>query len=171
MKKDFDVIIIGGGPAGYSAALYTVRSGFSTLVIEKMAAGGQMNETTQIDNYPGFEDGIDGFSLGMKMQSGAMRFGAETRYAEVKSVELHGSVKKIETDDGIYTAKAVIIATGAGHKHLGVAHESELVGRGKDGSVVYKDFQLEQLKSIKANTDDEKLTKDELEIAKSFRED
>lgn len=130
MKKDFDVIIIGGGPAGYSAALYTVRSGFSTLVIEKMAAGGQMNETTQIDNYPGFEDGIDGFSLGMKMQSGAMRFGAETRYAEVKSVELHGSVKKIETDDGIYTAKAVIIATGAGHKHLGVAHESELVGRG-----------------------------------------
>ena len=130
MKKDFDVIIIGGGPAGYTAALYTVRSGFSTLVIEKMAAGGQMNETTQIDNYPGFDEGIDGFSLGMKMQSGAARFGAETKYAEVKAVQLQDKVKKIETDDGVYTAKAVIIATGAGHKHLGVEYESELVGKG-----------------------------------------
>lgn len=130
MKKAYDVIIIGGGPAGYTAALYTVRSGFSTLVIEKMAAGGQMNETTQIDNYPGFDDGIDGFSLGMKMQSGAQRFGAETKYGEVRSVDLRGDVKTIETDDGVYTAKAVIIATGAGHKHLGLAHESELVGKG-----------------------------------------
>ena len=130
MKRDFDVIVIGGGPAGYTAALYTVRSGFSTLVIEKMAAGGQMNETTQIDNYPGFDEGIDGFSLGMKMQNGAARFGVETKYAEVKSVQLRGKVKTIETDDDIYTAKTVIIATGAGHKHLGVEHESELVGRG-----------------------------------------
>lgn len=130
MNRNFDVIIIGGGPAGYSAALYTVRSGFSTLIIEKMAPGGQMNETTQIDNYPGFDEGIDGFSLGMKMQSGAQRFGAQTKYAEVKSVQLHGKIKQIETDDGVYTARAVIIATGAGHKHLGVAHEAELVGRG-----------------------------------------
>ena len=130
MKKDFDVIIIGGGPGGYSAALYAVRSGFSTLLIEKMAAGGQMNETTQIDNYPGFDLGIDGFSLGMKMKNGAERFGAETKNAEVKAVQLHGKVKHIETDDGAYTAKAVIIATGAGHKHLGIEHEEELVGRG-----------------------------------------
>ena len=118
MKNLYDVIIIGGGPAGYTAALYTVRSGFSTLVIEKMAAGGQMNETIQIDNFPGFDEGIDGFSLGMKMQSGAQRFGAETKYAQVLSVQLHGDVKTVETDDGIYMAKAVIIATGAGHKHL-----------------------------------------------------
>ena len=130
MKNLYDVIIIGGGPAGYTAALYTVRSGFSTLVIEKMAAGGQMNETIQIDNFPGFDEGIDGFSLGMKMQRGAQRFGAETKYAQVLSVQLHGDVKTIETDDGIYMAKAVIIATGAGHKHLGLAREQELVGRG-----------------------------------------
>lgn len=130
MKNLYDVIIIGGGPAGYTAALYTVRSGFSTLVIEKMAAGGQMNETTQIDNFPGFDEGIDGFSLGMKMQSGAERFGAETINAQVLSVQLHGDIKVIETDDGIYSARAVIIATGAGHKHLGLEKEQELVGKG-----------------------------------------
>ena len=130
MKKEYDVIVIGGGPAGYAAALYTVRSGFSTLVMERMAAGGQMNETVQIDNYPGFDDGIDGFSLGMKMQNGAMRFGAETKYTEVRAVRLQGPVKEIETDDGCYRAKAVVIATGAGHKHLGLEQESELVGKG-----------------------------------------
>ena len=130
MKDLYDVIIIGGGPAGYTAALYTVRSGFSTLVIEKMAAGGQMNETTQLDNVPGFDEGIDGFSLGMKMQRSAERFGAETKNAQVVSVQLQGAIKEIKTDDGIYMARAVIIATGAGHRHLELENEQDLVGRG-----------------------------------------
>ena len=130
MDRNYDVIIIGGGPAGYAAALYTVRSGFSTLVIEKMAAGGQMNETVQIDNYPGFDSGIDGFSLGMKIQNGAVRFGAETKYAEVTSVELRSAIKQVVTDEGTYMAKTVIVATGASHKHLGLANEWELTGKG-----------------------------------------
>lgn len=130
MKNNYDVIVIGGGPAGYTAALYTVRAGLSTLVIEKLYAGGQINETTQIDNYPGFPDGIDGFTLGQKLQQGAQRFGAETKNTEVVAVKLQGSEKVVETLDGIYRARAVVVATGAGHKHLGLAKEQELVGKG-----------------------------------------
>ena len=129
MKK-YDVIVIGGGPAGYTAALYTARAGLSTLVIEKLYAGGQMTQTHQIDNYPGFHEGIDGFTLGMNMQLGAQRFGAEVVNAEVLSVQLKGAEKQIETNEGLFLAKTVVIATGAGHKHLGVEKESELVGRG-----------------------------------------
>ena len=130
MKNNYDVIVIGGGPAGYTAALYTVRAGLSTLVIEKLYAGGQINETTQIDNYPGFPEGIDGFTLGQKLQQGAQRFGAETKNTEVVEVKLQGNEKIVETLDGIYRARAVVIATGAGHKHLGLNQEQELVGKG-----------------------------------------
>ena len=83
MKRIYDMIVIGGGPGGYTAALYAARSGLDTLVLEKLSAGGQMALTTQIDNYPGFEEGIDGFTLGEKMQAGAERFGAQTEYAQV----------------------------------------------------------------------------------------
>lgn len=126
----YDIIIIGGGPAGYTAALYTARAGLSTMVIEKLYAGGQMTETMQIDNYPGFSEGIDGITLGMQMQAGASRFGAETRNEEVLSVELTGAEKTVTTSGGTYRAKAVIIATGASHRPLGVENEKELTGRG-----------------------------------------
>ena len=78
MSHIYDTVILGGGPAGYTAALYAARAGFDTLLVEQMAAGGQMTLTGDIDNYPGFEEGIDGFTLGMKMQQGAERFGAKT---------------------------------------------------------------------------------------------
>lgn len=130
MENRYDVIIIGGGPGGYTAAMYSARAGFSTLVIEKMSVGGQMTETTQIDNYPGFEEGIDGFTLGMKMQAGAERFGAETLYGEVLSVRLEEKEKLVETTEGSFLASAVILATGAGHKHLGLENEEALIGRG-----------------------------------------
>ncbi len=130
MKEIYDVIILGGGPAGYSAALYTARAGFDTLVIEKMSAGGQMTLTGDIDNYPGFPEGVDGFTLGMNMQLGAERFGTKTEYAEVSAVELLGEVKKIITASGEYFAKTVIIATGANPRELGISGEAELTGRG-----------------------------------------
>lgn len=126
----YDTIIIGGGPAGYAAALYAVRAGLETLVLEKFSAGGQMTQTQQIDNYPGFEEGVDGFTLGFKMQQGAERFGSKTVQTEVLSVDLEATPKKVVSDAGEFFAKTVIIATGADHKHLGVAEEEALVGRG-----------------------------------------
>ena len=94
-KKIYDVVIIGGGPAGYTAALYAVRAGLDTVVLEKFSAGGQMTQTQQIDNYPGFHEGIDGFTLGFNMQQGAERFGAETKRADVLSVKLKEKIKEI----------------------------------------------------------------------------
>ena len=129
-QKIFDVIIIGGGPAGYTCALYTTRAGLDTLVLEKFSAGGQMTETTLIENYPGFDEGIDGFSLGFKMQQGAEKFGAQTLQTEVIETDLTANPKRITTDSGEYYAKTVVIATGASHKHLGVEKEESLIGRG-----------------------------------------
>ena len=130
MEHIYDMIIIGGGPAGYTAALYASRAGLDTLVLEKYSAGGQMAITDIIDNYPGFEEGIDGFTLGMKMQSCAERFGAETKLGEVISAELVGEIKTINTFEGSYKTRTVVIATGADPRELGIAGERELVGRG-----------------------------------------
>lgn len=130
MGKIYDVIVIGGGPAGYTSAIYTTRAGFDTLVVEKFSAGGQMTQTSQIDNYPGFPDGVDGFDLGSKMQQGAERFGAKTFQAEVIDVDLKDKIKKITTPDRILLARSVIVATGAEHRHLGLENEEELIGRG-----------------------------------------
>lgn len=130
MDKQYDVIIIGGGPAGYTAALYAVRAGLKTIVLEKLSAGGQIALTSQVDNYPGFEDGIDGFELGEKMQLGAERFGAETELAEVYGMNLEGAIKEVDTSEGIYYGRTVILATGAVPKELGIPKEQSLVGRG-----------------------------------------
>lgn len=129
-NKICDTIIIGGGPAGYTAALYAVRAGLDTLVLEKFSAGGQMTQTQQIDNYPGYEEGIDGFTLGYKMQQSAERFGSKTIQTEVLSVDLKVSPKKVTTDMGDFFAKTVIIATGADHRHLGIEDEEKLIGKG-----------------------------------------
>lgn len=126
----FDMIIIGGGPAGYTAALYAARAGFDTLVLERLSAGGQMALTHQIDNYPGFEDGIDGFSLADKMKKQAERFGAKSKTAEVFRLDLTAEPKRIETASEIFLSRTVVLATGANPRELGVEKESELVGRG-----------------------------------------
>lgn len=128
--KIYDTIIIGGGPAGYAAALFAVRAGLKTLVLEKFSAGGQMAQTNQIDNYPGFENGIEGFSLGHKMKQGAERFGVKSLQKTVFSVDFEPKIKKITTDSGDFYAKTVIIATGAKHKHLGLENEENLIGKG-----------------------------------------
>ena len=86
MGRIYDVVIVGGGPGGYTAALYAARAGLDTLVLEKLSAGGQMALSEQIDNYPGFEEGIDGFTLGERMRRGAEKFGAQTKIAEVLSL-------------------------------------------------------------------------------------
>lgn len=130
MDQIYDIIILGGGAAGYTAAMYAVRGGHSVLVIEKMTPGGQMATTDTIDNYPGYPDGIDGFTLGMQMQKGAERYGAETAYAEVLSVDLKEDIKTVRTDSGEYCGKAVIIATGASPKKLGLEGEEQLTGQG-----------------------------------------
>ena len=130
MERIHDMIIIGGGPAGYTSALYAARAGLDVVVIERMSAGGQMAVTDTIDNYSGFAEGIPGWELGMKMQAGAERFGAVTKYAEVKSLELSGAVKKVETASETLLAKTVVIATGAGPRELGIEREGEFVSRG-----------------------------------------
>lgn len=128
--KQYDMIIVGGGPGGYTAALYAARAGLSVLLLEKMAAGGQMGQTHQIDNYPGFADGIDGFTLADNMRRQAERFGAKTKYAQVTSLELNTDPKQVHTSRETYWAKTVVIATGAGPRPLGLEKEASLVGRG-----------------------------------------
>ena len=130
MNTVYDTIIIGGGPAGYSAALYAARAGLSTLVIERFSAGGQAAITDIIENYPGFDEGIGGFELSMRMQKGAEAAGALTEYREVVSLDGTGDIKKIQTDAGELLARTVIIATGADPRKLGLEREEELLGRG-----------------------------------------
>lgn len=128
--QTYDMAVIGGGPGGYTAALYAARAGLDVLVLEQLSAGGQMAETTQIDNYPGFPMGVDGMTLGEQMQQGAERFGAKTQLAEVRYVRLNHPIKQVVTSEGTILAKTVVIATGAVPRKLGLPGERELTGRG-----------------------------------------
>lgn len=128
--KIFDMLIIGGGPGGYTAALYAVRAGLTVLVLEQLAPGGQMMLTQQIDNYPGFDNGVDGAALSQAMRTQAERFGAQTVIATVTSVDLHGSPKEVKTDAGTFYAKTMVVATGAQPRELGIPMEREFTGRG-----------------------------------------
>ena len=127
-----DMIIIGGGPGGYTAALYAARAGLDVLLVEKLSAGGQMAQSHQIDNYPGFVEGIDGFALAEQMQQQAERFGAKTEYAEVYRVDLNARPKVVESSEGTFLGRTVVLATGAGPRELGIPMES--VTKNGDGA-------------------------------------
>lgn len=126
-----DVIIIGSGPAGYTAAIYTARAELNPLVFEGTAFGGALMTTTEVENFPGFRNGIQGPELMDEMREQALRFGADLQMEDVESVSLAGAVKEVVTSDGqTHRARAVILAMGAAARYLGVPGEQELLGRG-----------------------------------------
>ena len=149
-KADYDMIVVGGGPGGYTAALYGARAGLSVLVLEMLSPGGQMATTENVDNYPGFPEGADGFELGeKKMQQGAHRFGAVTKFEEVKAPASGRAPKRVETGKGVYTARTVVLSTGANPRRLAVPgkkrwqaavafapHATECITGGKEVAVL-----------------------------------
>lgn len=130
MQMQYDMIIVGGGPGGYTAALYAARAGLSVVVLEKLSAGGQMALSPLIENYPGFVQGIDGFTLGQQMREQAERFGAVTVLTQVRRLTLTAECKTAETGEGVFTAPTLVYAAGAAPRKLGLPGEKELTGRG-----------------------------------------
>lgn len=128
-EKRWDVVIIGGGPSGYTAALYLSRATLSVLVLAGVKAGGQLMNTTLVENFPGFKEGIMGPDLMMNMEEQAKKFGAEVRYEDVTKVELVGEIKKVWVGDNEINSKAIVISTGASSKMLGLGEE-KLMGKG-----------------------------------------
>jgi thioredoxin reductase (NADPH) len=125
-----DVVIIGGGPAGLTAGIYTARSRLDSLLTEKGLFGGQITNAEWVENFPGFPDGISGIDLGQHMRDQAARFGLETILAEVTGIELQGDLKAVKTTEGDFTARAVILAGGSERQKLGVPGEDEFIGKG-----------------------------------------
>ncbi|WP_288747269.1 thioredoxin-disulfide reductase [uncultured Corynebacterium sp.] len=125
-----DVAIVGSGPAGYTAALYAARAELSPIVFEGFEYGGELMNTTEVENYPGFQKGIMGPELMEEMRAQSIRFGADLRMEVVDSVELEGYIKKLHVGDEVFEARTVILATGAAPRHLGIPGEEELSGRG-----------------------------------------
>ena len=131
MEAEYDVIILGAGAAGLSACLYTSRAMMKTLLLESLGSGGQLMITDEIENYPGFPEGVKGPQLAQDMEAQALRFGGELEYAEVEGLDdMDRPVKLVRTSDRDYTAKSIIIATGGSHNKLGVTGEDEMAGRG-----------------------------------------
>ena len=130
MPGEYDIIIIGGGAAGFTAGLYAARDRCKALVLERFSAGGQVLNCEHIENYPGFPDGIAGYSLGPMLQQQATNMGVEMRLAEVQSLRLDGNTKVLQTDDGEFRAKALIAACGSSFTKLGIPGEEEFVGKG-----------------------------------------
>jgi len=128
--KKYDVIIIGGGPAGLTAGIYTSRARLSSLLVERGAIGGQAVNAWSIENYPGFVEGVNGIDLTQSMHEQATKFGLETLYDEVTGIELDGRQKIVKTMQGSFTAAAVIIAGGSERQKLGVKGEAEFTGKG-----------------------------------------
>lgn len=129
MSKQYDVVVIGAGPGGLTAALYAARANLSVLIIDRGIYGGQMNNTGDIDNYPGFEK-ITGAELSEKMYQATMKFGPKFVYGEVEDIKLDGLNRIVKTSDAEYVTRALVIATGAEHKHLKVPGEEAFQGRG-----------------------------------------
>ncbi|HJC03726.1 MAG TPA: thioredoxin-disulfide reductase [Candidatus Ligilactobacillus avistercoris] len=129
MTKEYDVVIIGAGPGGMTAALYASRANLKVLMLDRGAYGGQMNNTAAVENYPGFKS-ILGPDLAEEMYQSATQFGAEYAYGTVTAVKLDGTDRIVVTDDGEYRAKAVIVATGSENRKLGVPGEEKYSGRG-----------------------------------------
>ena len=126
-----DVVIVGSGPAGYTAAIYAARAQLNPVILAgSVTAGGALMNTTEVENYPGFVEGIMGPELMTQMQEQAERFGADIRYEDVTALELEGDVKRITTSDGVYEARTVIISTGSEYRHLGIDGEERLSGHG-----------------------------------------